>query len=134
MDIEIREYNDDYYQEVSNILKENFNVSKAKAWDSTTSQYVALKNNVVVGYFIIRKLLDIVKNSNYLYLEYVCVKKAYQNQGIGKEIMKYIVNFATKEKVSYIELTSNYKREVAHHLYEEFGFEKRESYIYRRVL
>ena len=92
----------------------------------TNIEYNKLREKYQISWIII--------NKDYAYLEYVCVKKDYQNQGIGKEIMKYIVNFATKEKVSYIELTSNYKREVAHHLYEEFGFEKRESYIYRRVL
>ena len=48
--------------------------------------------------------------------------------------MERVLEVARKDKALYIELTSRKDRVVAHHLYEKVGFEKRDSYIYRRTL
>ena len=134
MDIEIRKYQGTDYDMVNEILKDNFQVDKAKCHDDDVLEFVAVKDKKVVGYFIMRRLLDIIKNNRWFYLEYVCVDKNYQNQGIGKKMLDFVIKFAQEEKASYIELTSGYKREAAHHLYEKVGFEKRESNIFRRML
>ena len=134
MNVKIREYQNSDYDSVDLILKNNFQVNKAKCKDANVLEFVAVKDEKVVGYFIMRRLLDIVKNSKWFYLEYVCVDKDYQNQGIGSKMLDFVIKFAQEEKASYIELTSGYKREVAHHLYEKVGFEKRESNIFRRML
>ena len=135
MNIEIRRYQDDDYGKVFNILKENFQVEKDDfCKDESVLEFVAVVEDKVVGYFIVRELLDIIKNVKYFYLEYICVDKNFQNRGVGKRIMKFILELAKNKKVKYIELTSGYQRIVAHHLYEKYGFEKRESNIFRRIL
>lgn len=135
MNIEIRRYQDDDYGKVFNILKENFQVEKDEfCKDERVLEFVAVVEDKVVGYFIVRELLDIIKNVKYFYLEYICVDKNFQNRGVGKRIMKFILELAKNKKVKYIELTSGYQRIVAHHLYEKYGFEKRESNIFRRIL
>lgn len=133
MDVEIRRYNDSDFEKVFTIIKENFQLEKARESKSTDSlEFVAVIDKQVVGYFILRRVFDIVKANNYYFLEYVCVDKALQNKGIGQKIMEFVINFAKEEKASYIELTSSYTREVAHHIYEKYGFVKRESNIFRR--
>lgn len=134
MNIEIRKYQNSDYAAVKMILKDNFQVDKAKCYDDNVLEFVAVKDQKVVGYFIMRRLLDIIKNNRWFYLEYVCVDKNCQNQGIGKKMLDFAIELAQEEKASYIELTSSYKREAAHHLYEKVGFEKRESNIFRRML
>ena len=135
MNIEIRRYQDDDYGKVFNILKENFQVEKDEfCKDESVLEFVAVVEDKVVGYFIVRELLDIIKNVKYFYLEYICVDKNFQNRGVGKRIMEFILELAKNKKVKYIELTSGYQRIVAHHLYEKYGFEKRESNIFRRIL
>ena len=135
MNIEIRRYQDDDYGNVFNILKENFQVEKDEfCKDESVLEFVAVVEDMVVGYFIVRELLDIIKNVKYFYLEYICVDKNFQNRGVGKRIMEFILELAKNKKVKYIELTSGYQRIVAHHLYEKYGFEKRESNIFRRIL
>ncbi len=133
--ISIRKYTDNDYDDVFQILKDNFEVEKAKnCFDENTLEFVALNDNKIVGYFIMRKVIDIIKVKKIFYLEYVCVDKKMQNKGIGKEIMNYVIKFAKEQKASYIELTSSYTRKAAHHLYEEFDFKIRESNIFRRML
>ena len=88
MDIEIRKYQSTDYDTVSEILKDNFQVDKAKCHDDDVLEFVAVKDKKVVGYFIMRRLLDIIKNNRWFYLEYVCVDKNYQNQGISSIFSK----------------------------------------------
>ncbi len=130
----IREYREEDFKEVFEIIKENFNIEKANCHDNNTIEYVVEENNKVIGYFIIRRVLDIVKNINYFYLEYVCISKDYQNKGFGSKIIEFVLQKAKEENITYIELTSSYERKAAHHLYEKYDFIKRQSDIYRRYL
>ena len=128
--ITIRKYQDNDYDAVNEILKQAFNVSKAHNQDANNLEYVALKDDDILGYFIIRTCHDIIINKDYAYLEYVCVKEEYQNQGIASEMMRYAISEGKLMHLSYFELTSNYTRKSAHHVYEKLGFVKRDTYVY----
>lgn len=129
--ITIRKYQDNDYDAVDEILKQAFNVSKAHDKNLNNLEYVALKDGIIVGYFIICTIHDVIKSQDYAYIEYVCVKEEYQNQGIASEMMRYAINEGKLMKLAYFELTSNYTRKSAHRVYEKVGFNKRETYVYR---
>ena len=133
--IGVREYRMTDYFDVSRILEEAFGVTKANVNpDNNYKEYVAVVNDVVAGYLVLTRVLDLVKGRPYYLVDYVCVDKSYSNLGLGQLLMERVLEVARKDKALYIELTSRKDRVVAHHLYEKVGFEKRDSYIYRRTL
>lgn len=64
-------------------------------------------------------------------IEDVVVDGAFQGRGYGKLLMEKLLEIAKKEKVNYIELTSKKIRTAARKFYESYGFQVRESDIYR---
>lgn len=133
--IGVREYRMTDYFDVSRILEEVFGVTKANVNpDNNYKEYVAVVNDVLAGYLVLTRVLDLVKGRPYYLVDYVCVDKSYRNLGLGQLLMERVLEVARKDKALYVELTSRKDRVVAHHLYEKVGFEKRDSYIYRRTL
>lgn len=133
--IGVREYRMTDYFDVSRILEEAFGVTKANVNpDNNYKEYVAVVNDVVTGYLVLTRVLDLVKGRPYYLVDYVCVAKSYRNLGLGQLLMERVLEVARKDKALYVELTSRKDRVAAHHLYEKVGFEKRDSYIYRRTL
>ena len=133
--IGVREYRMTDYFDVSRILEEAFGVTKANVNpDNNYKEYVAVVNDVLAGYLVLTRVLDLVKGRPYYLVDYVCVAKSYRNLGLGQLLMERVLEVARKDKALYVELTSRKDRVAAHHLYEKVGFEKRDSYIYRRTL
>lgn len=133
--IDVREYRMTDYFDVSRILKEAFNASKANVNpDENYKELVATVDDKPVGYLVLTKVLDLVKGKPYFLVDYVCVDSNYRNLGIGKKLMDKVFEITTDSDGLYIELTSKRERVAAHHLYEKVGFEKRDSVIFRRVL
>lgn len=131
----IRKYINDDFNTVIDLLKENFNISNNIEFleDSINSfGIVATLNNQVVGYIRVDKLKNIGKNNNYYLLNYICVKKAYQNMKIATKMLEFIFYMAKNDHISYIELTSRSSREVANHLYLKTGFVIKDTNIFRK--
>lgn len=133
--IGVREYRMTDYFDVSRILEEAFDVSKANVNpDKNYKEYVAVVNDRVAGYLVLTRVMDLVKGRPYYLVDYVCVAKFYRKLGLGQLLMEKVLEVAKKDNALYVELTSRKERVAAHHLYEKVGFEKRDSYIYRRTL
>ena len=87
--------------------------------------YVAMIDDDIVGTFA----LAIMDNLAHLgapsgLVEDVVVKANMQNKGIGKEMMKYAMDCCRNCGCYKLALSSNLKRENAHHFYESLGFKK----------
>lgn len=133
--IDVREYEMTDYFDVSRILKEAFDVSKANVNpDENYKELVATVDDKPVGYLVLTRVLDLVKGRPYFLVDYVCVDSNYRKLGIGKKLMDKVLEIASSSDGIYIELTSRKERVAAHHLYEKCGYEKRDSIIFRRVL
>lgn len=61
--------------------------------------------------------------SPFMVIENVVVAPAYRRQGIGREIMLHLEDWAIKNKCGYISLVSQNKRKEAHRFYEALGYE-----------
>ena len=92
----------------------------------------AFINNEVVGNIMITTNYNPVRNTKEFYLDYVCVKEEYSNQGIASKLLDYVYDLAKKEKVEVITLETSFPRVAAQHLYEKNGFIKKEAYIYNK--
>ena len=64
-------------------------------------------------------------------VEDVVVSLKYQKQGYGSKLMRVIIQFAKKENIAYIDLTSRPDRIAANKLYQKHGWKIRRTNVYR---
>jgi len=65
------------------------------------------------------------------WIEDVVVDKAFRGKGTGKELMLHAMKFAKSTGAKSVDLTSRPSRVAANKLYQELGFELRETNVYR---
>ena len=87
--------------------------------------YIAEQHGEAVGTFS----LAIMDNLAHLgaksgLIEDVVVDERHRGQGIGKAMMHYAMDLCRKNSCYKACLSSNLKRESAHHFYESLGFQK----------
>ena len=133
--VDIKEYIDDCYDSVNQLLVENFSLRKVKKdKDNEHVELVGIVDGKVVGYLLLTKIVDYISERKVCKVDYVCVNKDYRNQGVGSSLMKKAIDIALEYEAIYIELTSSIFREEARNLYEKLGFKVRESNIFRKEL
>ena len=133
MKIDIRIYKTSDKESLNILLNEVYNLEKIED-NSSNLEILAVDNDMVVGYLTINKLYDSVRNINYAFLNYVCVKKEYRNNGIASHMLEYVFNICRNNNISYIELTSNDNRVEAQYLYSNMGFSIRETNVFRKEI
>lgn len=134
MDVMVREYKEEDYSRVSEILKNTFEYEKAKVSDSRVYEFVACLGEEIVGYFQLMEEIDIIQNFKIFHVGYVCVDSTYRGRGIGHTMMEYAISYAEEHGAKRMELTSGNQRLAAHKLYSSLGFVKRDSAIFRKEL
>lgn len=65
------------------------------------------------------------------YIHDVGVHPEFQGKGLGKKITNHLIDRAKKKGLKYLELTSSPKKEAANRFYKKFGFEPRDTNVYR---
>jgi len=85
--------------------------------------FIAISGGEVIGTFA----LAIMDNLAHMgapsgLIEDVVVKTDRQGKGVGKQMMKYAMEYCKKYGCYKIVLSSNLKREKAHRFYESLGF------------
>lgn len=87
--------------------------------------FIAVINEKIIGTFelaIMDNLAHMGDTSGLI--EDVVVKTEWQSKGIGKQMMKYAIEYCRKYGCYKVILSSNLKREKAHYFYESLDFEK----------
>ncbi|MDO4996809.1 MAG: GNAT family N-acetyltransferase [Bacilli bacterium] len=131
MDLFIRKYEDKDYETVNKILNINFSHGMVdKEIPSNVERYVCDSSDGVVGFFVLTKMRNIIRGFDYYIVDYVC--SSVHGKGIGSFMTKYLCDKCDNEDVKYIQLSSSRGREDARRLYQKFGFEIRDSDIFRR--
>ena len=67
------------------------------------------------------------------WVEDVVVNEKARGKGLGKQLTLYALEQSKKYKVVSVDLTSRPSREIANKLYQDVGFEKRKTNVYRFV-
>ena len=132
--IDVRIYENRDLDSVNTILEEAFKVSKSNFNNSSIKEIVALADSNVCGYLLLTKVLNPILNKHYYLVDYVCVSSSYRGRGIGKKLLSFAEDVALRDDAMYLQLTCSSSRIVAHKLYENCGFVKRDSDIFRKVL
>jgi len=68
------------------------------------------------------------------YLDDLIVDEAYRGMGVAKKLMEHAVHSAKEKGVAYVDLTARPRREAGNGLYEKFGFQKRDTNVYRLLI
>lgn len=63
-------------------------------------------------------------------IEDIVVHKDHRGKGLGKILMKELIEIAKKKNIKSIHLTSKPTRVAAHNLYKTLGFEQRDTGVY----
>ena len=144
--MEIRKYNNDDFKKVVEVLIDSFPESSDKINEFLTDsemleldsnrfiQLVVVEDNLVVGYTLVTRSIDPIIGRVNFWIDYVCVDKNYRGRGFARELLLEIEKIARGENVLYLQLTSNRSRTIARKIYLDFGFEIRESDIFRKVM
>lgn len=94
------------------------------AYDTISDQYVGS----------ITLIINYIPTGTKAWIEDVMVDAEYRNQGIGEQLVRLAIDFATQQDVKNINLTSSPSRIAANNLYKKIGFIERETNIYRYTL
>jgi len=97
------------------IIKEALN--KDYQFSKNTIKKILKIQNKIVAVFELNIIFDTAE------ILIISVKPQYQQKGIGKEIMNYIINFCKSSNVKYIYLEVAENNQKAINLYKKFGFE-----------
>ena len=134
MTMTVRDYLETDLDEVNVILKEAFSTEKTNFNAKEFHELVATVDDKVVGYLLMTKVLNPIKNKNFYLIDYVSVLSDYRGMGVGKKLLEEAEKIAREEETMYLQLTCGYQRKAAHKLYEKSGFIKRESDQFRKEL
>lgn len=97
--------------------------------DITTVLIATNKDDQIVGTMTL--VLFRIPTGLRAWIEDVIVDSESQGKGIGKKLNQKALTIAEKAGAKTVELTSRPSREAANRLYQNLGFEKRETNIYR---
>lgn len=65
------------------------------------------------------------------YVEEVAVEQTLRGQGLGRQVMRRLVEVAVEHDLDFVELTSRPARAAANGLYRSLGFDQRETNVFR---
>ena len=134
MDVIVDYYKEEYLDDINKVLKEAFNIEKSNFSGEEFKEIVAIVDNKAVGYLVLTKVLNPIKNKYYYLVDYVCVLSKYRGLGIRDRLMEFAEDIAREDNAMYLQLTCSTHRVAAHRLYERCGYIKRDSDQFRKVL
>ncbi len=67
------------------------------------------------------------------YIDDLVIDEAYRGKGIAKQLMQHAIDLSKEKSAAYIDLTARPRRAEGNSLYESFGFQKRDTNVYRLV-
>ena len=134
MNIVVDYYKKEYLDQVNSILNEAFNVTKGNFRGEQFKEIVSIVDDEIVGYLLLTKVLNPIKDKYYYLVDYVCVSSKYRGLGIGDKLMSFAEKIARGDGAIYLQLTCGIHRVAAHKLYERCGYIKRDSDQFRKVL
>ncbi len=85
-------------------------------------------NNECIGFVQLYTTFDSLELSKKIVLYDLYVRSEYRTQGFGKKLMFAALEFAKKNNISGIELSTSKNNTTAQSLYEKLGYERDEDF------
>lgn len=93
---------------------------------------IAAEADGIVG--LLTLVINKIPTGNKLWIEDVVVDSKMRGKGLGKQLTKYAIDYARENGYNQINLTSTPDRIAANQLYQNLGFAKRDTNVYRIIL
>ena len=135
--MEIKYYEDQYLESLKELLQLSFpntRVCKKGKCPSTDIELICVIDEKVVGYLVLNRIFDIVRDCKYFYVNYVCVHPDFRRSHIATKMFEEVFTICKNENVSYLELTSSPSKIGAHELYHKLGFQVRETTVFQKEI
>ncbi len=105
-----------------------------RALNSEMQAYVcATEDERVVGFGSLTVKNNLWQEGYLGHLDELIVDSKYRGQGIGTEILEYLITIARKRGCRRVELDSAFHRKEAHEFYKQHGFENRAMLFSRKL-
>ena len=124
---------EDEFDGVSSLMKEAFDIEIASDDIKLlqNQRLLLLKDNdIVVGLSLITQKNDPFKNIKTFYLDYLCIRKSYRHQSLGRKLFEEIIKIAKDNNINRIELTSRKERVEARKIYLDYKMTIRDSDLF----
>lgn len=126
----VQNYHADQYPDI--FLR--YNYERLLPWfteilaDENVTAIVAYNRTTPIGYALLKLHVTKADNPylmngfNYILIDQMSINKTYQNQGIGQQLMEYILNYCQEQGVKRIQLSVWVDNKQAKHFYKKMGF------------
>ena len=121
-DLEIKKMTLEDLEEIAPILETdfdnfwNYNIIKSELLNENSTLFIAKKSSSIVAFAGIWQVVDI------MHLNDIVVAKKFRNQGIGKTLLNYIINYTQKQNINELTLEVRQDNLPAINLYKHFNF------------
>ena len=95
----------------------------------STHLYVAEEKAEIIG--MLSLVVFPIPTGVRAWVEDVVVSEKARGKGLGKQLTLHALEESKKQKVVSVDLTSRPSREIANKLYQNVGFKKRDTNVYR---
>ena len=95
----------------------------------STHLYVAEEKCEIIG--MLSLVIFPIPTGVRAWVEDVVVSEKARGKGLGKQLTLHALEESKKHQVISVDLTSRPSREIANKLYQNVGFQKRETNVYR---
>lgn len=131
--ITIKELNQNNLEQAKELYCECFNKEKKDTTLPLLGTIIgAFLNDELIGMIQLDYINNIFENTKMCYINNVCIKPNYQNQGYGALLLNECIKIAKNNNSTIINLTSNKKRVYAHQLYKKLGFDIIDTTVFRK--
>jgi GNAT superfamily N-acetyltransferase len=97
---------------------------KEKLLQSNFYKFEYVVDEKIIGRAFLFIIYNDLHQKPYGFLEDVFVEEKYRGKGIGKELIKRVIEKAKELGCYKLIATSRFEREMVHKLYENLGFKK----------
>lgn len=97
-----------------------------------TLLFMAEEDTIILGTLTL--VLNKIPTGDKVWIEDVVVDQSARGKGVGKQLLQFAIDYAKTQKFSSINLTSSPDRTAANQLYQNLGFNQRETNVYRLTI
>ena len=132
----VREVKNDDYEAILTMINQLMGGLKydkkvyKKVWKSCLKSdyykgFVAIANGEIIGYIDVIFYHDIGHGGKLGQIQNLVVSEEYRKRGVGKLLIRSVIEFARKEKFLELHVSTRFENEEAIRLYEKMGFKSR---------
>lgn len=87
-------------------------------------------NGEVIGGMTVYVLPSLYTEKDYYYIYDMAVKPLYQNKGVGKALLNYIIEMSKEHEAEAVYIEADEPDQAANHLYAMFAVDAAKSTVY----